>query len=88
MADQLRSVAIAELPRSFARLRASYAPSQRGAAAPAKAERAMSPEERAWGLMPVSLYRAAVEKTLTRDWEPRFARLGIDARAAWGARSG
>jgi hypothetical protein len=86
MANELRAVAISELPRSFARLRASYAPVQR--AAPAKPERTMAPEERAWGLMPVSLYRAAVEKTLVRDWEPRFARLGIDARAAWEARSG
>ena len=44
-------------------------------------------DERAWGLMPVSLYRAAVDKALARDWQPRFARLGIDARAAW-TRSG
>lgn len=43
----------------------------------------MSAEERAWGLMPVSLYRASVEKALVRDWQPRFAKLGVDARAAW-----
>jgi hypothetical protein len=41
------------------------------------------PDDRAWGLMPASLYRAAVERTLVRDWEPKFGRLGFDARAAW-----
>ncbi|MDB5220144.1 MAG: uncharacterized protein JWO86_8071 [Myxococcaceae bacterium] len=79
MRDGLRALVVAELPRWFARLRASYAPPARGV------ERVVTPEERAWGLMPVSLYRAAVEKTITRDWEPRFARLGIDARRAWAA---
>jgi hypothetical protein len=80
MAPALRNVVLAELPHSFARLRASYAPPQR---TPPTPERTVTPEERAWGLMPVSLYRAAVDKTLARDWTPRFARLGIDARAAW-----
>jgi hypothetical protein len=79
-AAALRSIVDSELPRWFERLRSSYAPEGRGT------ERVMTPEERAWGLMPVSLYRAAVDKALVRDWEPRFARLGIDARAAWGAR--
>ena len=80
MADELRAIVEHELPRWFERLRASYAPPVRGT------ERVMTPDERAWGLMPVSLYRAAVDKALVRDWEPRFARLGIDARAAWRAR--
>lgn len=79
MGSELRALVVAELPRWFARLRASYAPPPRGV------ERVVTPEERAWGLMPVSLYRAAVEKTITRDWEPRFARVGIDARKAWTA---
>ena len=39
--------------------------------------------DRAWGLMPPAEYAAVVEKTLTRDWIPRFGKVGIDARAAW-----
>jgi hypothetical protein len=76
LAADLRAIVDAELPRWFARLRASYAPE--GAK-----ERPVSAAERAWGLMPLGLYRAAVVKTFARDWEPRFARQGIDARAAW-----
>lgn len=81
MAGELRAIVEAELPGWFARLRGSYAPAAQ------RAERVVTPDERAWGLMPVSLYRAAVDKALARDWRPRFARLGIDAHAAW-ARSG
>lgn len=81
MASELRTVVEAELPGWLGRVRASYAPAAR------ESERILAPEERAWGLMPASSYRAAVDKTLARDWEPRFARLGFDVRAAW-ARSG
>jgi hypothetical protein len=81
LASELRALVDAELPRWFGRLRKNYAPPPRGS------ERVVTPEERAWGLMPVSLYRSSVEKTLARDWEPRFAKLGVDARSAW-ARSG
>jgi hypothetical protein len=77
MADTLRALIVSELPTWFARLRQNYAPSGRAIEAP------VTPAERAWGLMPVSLYRAAVDKALVRDWEPRFRRAGIDARAAW-----
>lgn len=77
MGCELRQVIESELPSWFRRLRGSYAPPPRGA------ERSMTVEERAWGLMPASLYRAAVEKALARDWIPRFAEVGIDARAAW-----
>jgi len=82
MASELRAVVEEELPRWFRRLRANYSPPPTGAG-----ERVVTAQERAWGLMPVSLYRASVDTTLARDWEPRFARLGIDARSAW-ARSG
>jgi len=36
---------------------------------------------RAWGLMPNDEYRAALEETVERDYVPRFADYGIDARA-------
>ncbi|MBX3188866.1 MAG: ferritin-like domain-containing protein [Labilithrix sp.] len=77
MAAELRALVARELPRWFARLRQSYAPP------PKRGEPALGPAERAWGLMPISHYRAAVDKALARDWEPRFGRFGIDARAAW-----
>lgn len=73
----LREVVVRELPGYFARLRAAYAPPD--------AARVLEPTdaERAWGLMPRELYRSSVEKTLERDWAPRFARFDIDARAAF-----
>lgn len=76
-ADELRAIVAAELPHWFRRLRASYAPPS------SREEPAMSAADRAWGLMPISLYRAAIDKAFTRDWKPRFERLGIDAHAAW-----
>lgn len=82
-APALRAVIEAELPQWFSRLRASYAPRPRGDREPPVRE-----EDRAWGLMPVAAYRAAVEKTFARDWHPRFAKLGFDARAAWNRSAG
>lgn len=75
--SKLRALVAAELPSPFRRLRSSYAPALLGA------ERAMSDQDKAWGLMPISRYRAAVDKALARDWRPRFAKVGIDAAIAW-----
>jgi hypothetical protein len=77
IADTLRALIVKELPSWFAKVRASYAPIR-------ATDPGVDSDERAWGLMPLSLYRAAVDKALQRDWEPRFKRVGIDARAAWG----
>jgi len=41
---------------------------------------------RAWGLMPHADYRGALAETLERDYAPRFAEYGIDARAAASGR--
>jgi hypothetical protein len=79
-ADVLRALIVRELPDWFQKLRRAYAPPAR-----TRDEPAMSPDERAWGLMPLALYRAAVDKAFRRDWEPRFEKVGIDAAAAWGA---
>ena len=76
LAPDFRKIIDAELPRWFERLRAGYAPE-------GVKERPTSDAERAWGLMPLGLYRAAVDKAYGRDWEPRFGKLGIDARRAW-----
>jgi hypothetical protein len=40
-------------------------------------------DDRAWGLMSGARYAALLERSIRRDHLPRFARLGIDAGAAW-----
>lgn len=39
---------------------------------------AMSQQDRAWGLMPLSEYRAALTVCFRSDYKPRFGALGID----------
>ena len=68
----------AELPAMFSRLRRSYAPGH------AK-QTAIPAEDRAWGLMPSTHYAGILERTITRDYVPRFGALSIDAAAAWEA---
>jgi hypothetical protein len=72
----LRTVAAQALPRCFSKIQRSYGASLKHLSA-------MPAEDRAWGLMPPAEYAAIVERTLTRDWVPRFAAVGIDAAAAW-----
>jgi hypothetical protein len=76
IAASLRAIAIRELPQYFGRLRLAYG-------AQAKDMRQIEPADRAWGLMPPAEYAAVVERTLDRDWIPRFGARGIDARKAW-----
>ena len=76
LASPLRAVAVAALPRYFAKIQASYGAGQ-------KHMTAMLDADRVWGLMPPAEYAAIVERTLTRDWIPRFGAVGIDARRAW-----
>ncbi len=75
--DAIRALVMRELPSYFARIRDLYAPA-------GLRDAAFTPDELAWGLMPVARYAAQLEKTYERDYVPRFAKLGIDARAAWG----
>jgi hypothetical protein len=77
MARTLKELTKASLPADFARLRGAYG------AHPGVTE--LDPKDRAWGLMSPSEYAAATERTLERDWIPRFGKLGIDARRAWSA---
>jgi hypothetical protein len=77
LAPALRRIAVDELPAFFGRIRRSYASGQ-----PERA-RGIDSADAAWGLMPASRYAEVLERTLERDWVPRFARLGIDAQAAW-----
>jgi hypothetical protein len=68
-----------ELPGMLARLTASYAPPG------SRTDEEIAPEDRAWGLMSGARYASVLERSVARDHLPRFARLGIDARAAWSA---
>jgi hypothetical protein len=75
----LRELSRRELPRMFERLRRLYAPST------AQGQHAMATTDRAWGLMPAARYGKILDDVLKRDYVPRFARIGIDALAAWKA---
>jgi hypothetical protein len=76
VAPALRAIVVRELPTYFARVRRNY-----GAGALPTPE--VTDEERAWGLIRVTRYTEIVHRTLERDWVPRFARHGIDAKTAW-----
>ena len=73
----VRRLAAAELPRMFARLRASYAFSRLAEPAPSDAL------ARRGGLLPPAHSARALLVALARDYVPRFADLGIDAGRAW-----
>jgi hypothetical protein len=76
--ERMRELVVRELPGSFGRLRAMYAPPQ------TPAESALGAGDSSWGLMPAARYGESLRLTFERDYVPRFSRLGIDARAAWG----
>lgn len=76
--EGLRQIAETALPRFFAGLRNAYGE-------PIRHLDTIPDADRAWGLMPPAEYAATVERTLVRDWIPRFEKLGIDAERAWRA---
>jgi hypothetical protein len=80
-AERVSSLARAELPRMFTRLRANYGFTQLGV------QVAPDPLGQRWGLMPPAAYAEALRDCLERDYVPRFRDQGIDARAAWDAPS-
>jgi hypothetical protein len=73
----VRGLITRELPGYFQRIRRSYAPVYD----PRHEE--IADDDRRWGLMPAAEYGRVVDRTFPRDWEPRFARLGVDAASAW-----
>jgi hypothetical protein len=75
----LRATVEAELPDYFDRLRRSYAPARVEATG-------VSASDASWGLMAPARYAECLRRTLDRDWIPRFKKLGLDAKAAWGVR--
>jgi hypothetical protein len=74
---EVRRLIDRELPGMFVALVASYAPPE------VRTAKEIDPGDRAWGLMPGARYAAVLERSAEQDYLPRFARLGIDARAAW-----
>ena len=74
---EVRRTVEAELPGMLARLVACYASPL------TRARDDVGADDRAWGLMSGARYAALLERSIQRDHLPRFARLGIDARAAW-----
>jgi hypothetical protein len=76
-APLVRAVVGGELGAMLARLRRNYAP------VGGEVKRAIPAEDRAWGLMPIARYAEILERTLERDYRPRFARLGFAVDDAW-----
>lgn len=64
----------ADLPAMFGELDRVYG---RGNATVAADDGAMSDDERAWGLAPPRDYAEILERTIERDYRPRFAARGI-----------
>lgn len=88
---ELRALATAELPAMLARIRHGYDATVRAAedAPVLTAVADVSRDERAWGLMALADYAAAVNETFLRDYVPRFSAQDIrtprlDARASTG----
>lgn len=80
-ADGARRAALErELPAMFRRIEETY-----GEAPPPGAD-APDDADRAWGLAPAGEYATILARTVERDYLPRFARVDIDAAAAWAAR--
>lgn len=76
--DAMRTLVGDALPKLLRGVRASYGQSDYG-------DRLDEPTEADahWGLMPSPRYEEILLRTYERDYVPRFARVGIDARAAW-----
>src|SRR5690606_6065795 len=73
----VRKLVDEELPAMFARIRRNYAP----VGGEEKTE--IPADDRAWGLMPIARYGEILERTLERDYRPRFAKLGFSVDEAW-----
>jgi hypothetical protein len=78
--EAMRQVIATALPGMFTRIRSSYGCSD-------FEERSDEPDDAdaRWGLMPSGRYHEILLRTFERDYVPRFARVGIDARPAWSS---
>jgi hypothetical protein len=66
-----------ELVGMFARIRRNYAP------VGGEQKTTIPDDDRAWGLMPIARYGEILERTLERDYRPRFEKLGFAVDEAW-----
>ncbi len=82
VADHLRALVVAELPRMFAGLENSYGETN----ALRQPEGAITDADRAWGLAPAAEYADILTRTFIRDLQPRFRDRDIDAQPAWDER--
>ena len=73
----VRELVNRELPAMFARIRRNYAP------VGGEKKKRIPTNDRAWGLMPIARYASILDRTVERDYRPRFKRLGFDVDAAW-----
>jgi hypothetical protein len=80
-AEAVSQLAEQQLPVMFTRLKANYGYTHVAQTLPASAQD-LDTQAR-WGLMPAADYATALRETLERDYVPRFAEHGIDARKGW-----
>jgi hypothetical protein len=74
---EVRALIDRDLCRMLATVRRSYMPEG------GSERKAIPAADRAWGLMPIARYGEILERTVQRDYVPRFRAHGIDAAAAW-----
>jgi hypothetical protein len=70
MGDELRELAQSVLPDCYAKLRKGYVVDPD--------TRVITPDEELWGLIPTSLYPEIIDRTVERDYRPRFAAVEIE----------
>jgi hypothetical protein len=76
-AGEVRAAVDRDLSGMLARVRRSYMPEG------SRERREIPAADRAWGLMPTARYGEILERTVQRDYIPRFRARGIDAAGAW-----
>ena len=79
-AATVRQTVDRELGRMLASVARGYAPDG------AEKRSEMADEDRAWGLMPTARYAEILTRAVERDYAPRFAKRGFDAKKAWASR--
>ncbi len=80
-ADELRALVRGSLPQWVGELERDYGDDLEGGI------RAVTDLERSWGVAPWREYAAILHRTYGRDYQPRFARLGIEFVGAPGLKT-